>query len=362
MLPAMFEPTWLPALRESSSDLFTWLDPGDRDPIRQARLDLWHQVPWDEGFLGRGADRFARCTPLALGPERLRMQGSAVCPSTLWADPDDPDRVFLGFGGAFPSPLWAPAEATPEGLASLVDAYLRPDKPSLHDLPRTVRMLKQIEVEDPTIVRNSVLNLELWMDDALWGPGHVDDPWRHDEPPLAMLRQMVLQRDADQDHDGRTPGFGARSLFSRSALRVEAHGAGLFVFEVRYAPAPTVEPSLLDELFGLRLPADAPVDLMASLLRSGALYADELPGLEEAHGAINLIGLRCALEPAEPATVAAVRALMVEHAADDAALGWLESLASVYGMDALHYVAWDLAAPGPLKDQLAAQLSLEETQ
>jgi len=343
-----------------------WHPPDDPDALRAAHLELWEQIPFDPGFHAACAERLQTATPIAVGPARTRTINYFETTAVVWRlapedphAPDDRDRLFLSFGGAFPALLWPSCPPTRDGVARLLAYYLADGSPSLHTYPRVEKLLMQIQLDSLEPIQNTTLNLEPWIDDAMWANGHIDDPFRTTDRPMPMLRLMHLREDAAATHSGRFVAFGCRSLFSRAALRVAAHGAGLFVFEARYHPAPDDGAALAAAAtVNLDLPPDLPADLAALFLRGHAISPSDLPALEAEHGASALIGIRCALGPADPATHATLRALIVESEGDDDALGWFDSLANVYDMPGLRYLAASLAGPD-LAAAIDGDLALE---
>ena len=125
---------------------------------------------------------------------------------------------------------------------------------------------------------------------------------------------------------GRFPSVSVRTLFSRSVLTIEQHPFGLWVVELRYAPAPDAAAvRWVNEIFRSHFPEDLPVDLIGSnVLQGGHTAAIELDD-QEARGEIDrfVIAARLALAPCEPGTTQRLRSYVERFADDGEMLGGL---------------------------------------
>lgn len=335
------QPSWIRDLRNDAQlnrDLdLAWLDPHEQDALRDDWLAVWNQVPYGEHFHAQCRERLGRCVPLAQGLKRERRLSHTSSQLVLTFDPDDPDTVFGNLSHAMPSMLWVRAQPTVDGIRAALAPYLVAQAPSVVELPRTLRLVKSLDIEDRAVIERSIENLELWMDDATWASAFEEDPWLGAPERLNMLDMAAWTRDVAQEHPDRFPSLSWRSLWSKGVLRIERHPFGMWAFELRYAPAKdrtTID--LVNELLSSRLPDDLPVDLAASLLRGGCLGMEYVRDLEVRNELpVDRAGLSCALAPGEMTAFAALEKLMHEHHDDAELLGLLGDLASRYRHDEL---------------------------
>lgn len=309
-------PTWLSDLPTSELGL-TQLADDEREQTRELWRSTWEQVPFGETFSEACAQRIERCVPLFAGPVRHRRLGKHAAQLIVVHDPAHPNEAWLSLSHAMPSLTWAPGGSSRAQLAAALARYTVDGAPDRLELGGHQRVLKTIDVDDPSVVLRAIEGYELWIDDAAWGSAHVEDPWA-DQPadPNMMMLSIIMQR-AGEQHPQRAYATSMRTLWSRSILTIEEHPFGLWVFDLRYAPAAderaTEIATVMDntERFGA-----LPADLVASLLRGDSYTLDMFDGVPlEAWGPFEAAAV-CALAPGEGATVARLRELIAAWADD----------------------------------------------
>jgi hypothetical protein len=268
----------------------------------------WAAAPWEPQFVERGLNLPERCRVVAQGPTRQRRTSAGGSILLLVHDPER-DELALLPSTAFP-PFGMPyAGRTPASLRAAFADYAR-EPWAVPSLPRTLRVLKPLEIESVDIVLHTIEGTEPWMDDGLWGSAHDGDPY--DELPAqpGPVDLMLIGRRALEQHPGRPPTWSMRSLWSRSVLRIEQHPYGLWVFEVRYQPVQTDLQAPERLTSSLAFPPDLPVDVLPSLLRGETLVpsALELLSLQGEPDPFYLAGA-CALATGDPGICAQIERL-----------------------------------------------------
>lgn len=339
-----------------------WVSPEERDAIRSDWLSIWNQVPYDDAFHAQCRERLLRCVPLAQGVKRRRRLQPTESQLVLVQDPAEPEDVFASLSHALPSMLWIPCGATPKDVLRALAPYLVEEIPALTDLPCSLRVVKT-EITSLEVVENAVEALELWLDDTVWANSFNDDPWRSQQGQLNMLDQARMLRWVREDSPNRFESLSWRSLWSRSVLRVEKHPLGMWVFDLRYAPAQESKAmDFVNELMKTRFPRDLPIDLAASILRGSTLtdaYVQDLRARGE--GVMEQAAITCAIEPAEMTSFETLRRLVQENRGDEVVLGDLARVASAYRHDAVLFEIMALTEGMPLGDELRQFLAPPRT-
>jgi hypothetical protein len=260
----------------------------------------WAAVPFEQDFHAACAAVLARSVPLFAGPTRLRTLRKGPAELTLVYDPEAPDALWASLGALMPALAWFDVGTTAAAVRGGLAPYLAPGATRVPALPRALRMMLTDELDDTTIIEQAIERLEPWMDDATWRSAHDDDPWEGAGRDLGMLELHAMVREAGEEGAGRFPAMSARTLWSRSVLKIESHPFKTTVFELRYAPATRgYGATRMRETLGPWLPADLPADLAASLLRGGFIPATALPDMVAKRGAsLQPVHAACALEPA----------------------------------------------------------------
>lgn len=332
-------PSWIAELRDDAELCealgLTWLDQEQQQAVRGQWLELWDQVPFDEGFHARCRERVERSVPLAVGVARYRRLSGSECALALLHDPSRPRTPWVSLSNAMPSALWIRGATTGPELRRRLAPYLEAERGSLLELSRTLRVFKPIQLEDPSVVTRTVEAFDLWMDDTSWANGSVDDPWVGLEDDAGMMRLHFARERAQEQHHGSFPATSFRSLWSRSAMTIRQLPFGAWVFELRYTPADDAETlHELEDLLGTKLPAyDLPVDLIASLLRDVSADPQTVDELCEEAPEAMLAKISC--EAAEPTSFALMERWMGRSAADGQLASSLAELASGHRFDAL---------------------------
>ena len=347
-------PRWVGALRRDD-DLrealgLEWLDAAEQERRRQDWLETWSQIPYDDHFRAVCARRLERAVPLADGPERTRRIGRQRCRMTLVLDPEDADHIHVSLSEVMPAVLWARAEPTAAGLRGAMRTYLAGSRGEAVERSRVTRLIKHLpQSVDHALLRRFVETQELWLDDAPWGSWYDRDPWPELDTALGLVDLHAGFESALRQHGGRFPALSFRSLWSRGFLRFEQHPFGIWVFDLRYAPAgDAAAVTQVNELLDARFPLDLPVDLLAALLRESTFFRSSLDermarGQWHPYNAAAL----CALEPGEATTTRALRQWLEEHADDAEIVGALSDIAAEYQHDALLFeLAATTAHPG----------------
>jgi hypothetical protein len=328
-------PGWLGALREDSGlagDLgIQWLDEEARQRLYLGALSVLRTPGGDENWNRRGLERLERCVPLALGPERSKRLSRAESSTALFFDPARPGEVSLSLAASMSPMAWAAAPATSEGIRALFGRYFAEAGP-VSRLSGKVRSLVNFGDADRERIEAAVAEGHPMIDDASWYSACDDDPWLGHEDLRPILLTSIL-RDAKRERRDRIPSVAFRTLFTRSMIKIEKHGFGLWVVEVRYAPAPDAAAvRWVNEVFSARFPEDVPVDVVGSnVMQGGHTFASDLDE-EEARGEIEdfTMAARLALAPGEPDTTVRLRAFVERFADRPEKLLLLTNLADAY--------------------------------
>jgi len=327
-------PSWVKALGEGGQVgggrlPLTWLDEGSSAARRAAMLDAIRVAPFGEPFQSECARRVAFSIPVASLPPRAMRLVEGREPLTVLFDPageGEDGGLFAALGDRMPSLLWVPLGRTMESLARALAPYLVDELVSTHELPRVERVFMgtadELDVSGIDDLGQLVAAVDPWIDVPFWSNADTDDPWPLDTRALSHARMRSLLAEGRRQIPTRHPSRSFRTLWSRSVLRVEHHaarGASIgdplgapVVFELRFVP--THHPSILRELsrfFPSPLPEDAPLDLLASILRGPTLSRAALREALAAEGPTPRLALAaCGIEPAETTTAALLRAMM----------------------------------------------------
>ncbi|APR84317.1 Hypothetical protein A7982_09666 [Minicystis rosea] len=341
----MNEPEWLSALR-ADEDLAARFELRFLDAEASAEVRRLAHQGWEGKFQGalaeQGHERIERATPVGGGLARRRRISGVEEIVVLWLDPEE-DQLFAGFTLAQAPALWLPLGTTRASVTAALAPYDVKDTPPVSVLPRVHRWLKQAAPEERELIEQVCDRWEPWLDDAKWQNGNVDDPWAASAPARNMVEQSIQLREAAQERPGRVPSTSYRTLWSRSVLTIEYHPFHC-VFVVRHAPAPTGLPeAVLDDLTGGAVPSDVPVDVAASLLRSGNVTLDLLDGMADAWEPAHSIA-RAALLPGEPPAGADLRRRFDQVKDDVEQRSFFVKLALHYQH---HWVLLDIAAAEP---------------
>ena len=309
-------PPWADALRaelEAHPDEgFRWLDPGVVATARELLLKGWGEYPMGDDLQEAGRARIARSVPVASGPTRNARLTQNEQPMVLLFDPEAPDHVFAALGVGLPPPLWPRAEPTRAGLLRDLAPYLGRPFESCHVLPSTFRAvlgaLEDLGFETLERFAEVLAHVEPWLDGtASWGSARASDPWPDDMASASMFQLRAIRESATEQAHGARKRISVRTLWSRSVLTLEQAPFGQVVIEMRYRPAPFVAP--LERAGGrVEAPDDLPVDLLASLARTGIATAAALARSREAEGMTPFLGLYAvALAPADMGTYELLR-------------------------------------------------------
>ncbi|MFT3774197.1 MAG: hypothetical protein QM820_53215 [Minicystis sp.] len=341
----MDEPGWVSALR-SDEELAKRFELRffEAEVIPQVR-DLAHKA-WEGKYQGELAEighaRIERSTPVAGGLIRKRRISGAEESIVLWLDPEE-DQLLAGFTLLYPPSLWLPLGTTRDSIETALAPYDVKEPAPVATLPRVHRWLKQAAPEEREFIERVCEQWEPWLDDAKWANGNVDDPWAGYHPARNMLEQSIQLREAAKEKPGRIASTTYRTLWSRSVITIEYHPFHC-VFVVRHAPTPTSVPqAVLDDLAGGAIPADVPVDVVASLLRSGNITVEFLDGIRDQWETAHSIA-RAALQPGEPPSGADLRARFDQVKDDPEQRSFFVKLALHYQH---HWVLLDIAAAEP---------------
>ena len=356
-------PAWVASLRgEANLGLpLRWLDPGEARERRDALIEAWAQIPFDENFQALCRDRIARSVPVAAGLTRKARAGDREEELTLLFDPERPEGLVAALGERIPPIFWVPLGQTAASLREDLAPYLTDEPRSAHHFTRSLRIFKgtgeQLGLSGLEELVQAVAGFETWIDPSFWGSAEDDDPWPADPTSLSMIDLRVLLDDSRRQHPGRFEAFSFRTLWSRSILRLEAHPFQSFVFELRYEPSR--HPELLRatrEHLPFQLPDDIPVDLVASLLRGPSATPAGLAEALKREGPAPYLALaQCAMEPGEPTSTELLRAMM---ATDDLELRDIAvDLADAYAYRGLLYEllaeTYDVVLRERLEERLA---------
>jgi hypothetical protein len=312
-----------------------WLDDERRTTLRAQALELVRGCCPEGEWLEQNLARLTRSTPIASGPERRKRLRPEVSSTALFFDPELPSRLLLSLSASMSPLTWASAPATREGLEELFARYLSAESSPVQRLPMTYRCVMEFgEVDREQL--EGVLERSPYLDDAGWCSGSTDDPWERWGGDVHNVLQLTVQvQDARKEAPGRFPSVSHRALFSGSVLKVEQHPFGLWVVEVRYAPAqdgPAVE--AVRSAFDAHLPLDLPVDVLESRLFYGGhfclAHARELEALADGFDAY-VVAARLAVESSEPRTALWLRSIAERFSGDTEALGVIADAAARYG-------------------------------
>jgi len=341
----MNEPEWLSALRDDEELAKRFeLRFFDAEAAAKTR-DLAHQG-WEGKFQGAFAEaghaRIARALPVGSGLPRRRRVSGADAAVVLWLDPAD-DQLFAGFTLLYPPALWLPLGTTRASVEAALAPYALAEPSPAPSLPRVRRWLKQAAPSDRELIEKVCEGWEPWLDDATWANAHADDPWSGLRVAGDAAEQAALRRDAAREKPGRIASTSYRTLWSRSVITIEYHPFHC-VFAARHAPvAPSLPAPVLEDLVGDAVPPDVPLDVVASLLRSGNITLDLLDRMRDAWEPSHEMA-RCALLPGEPAAGAALRTRFDQVKDDPTTRALLVQLALYYQH---HWVLLDIACADP---------------
>lgn len=354
-------PGWVAALRgEGLSDIpLRWLEQDEAQARRDALLEAWGHVPFDDEFKARCADRVARCAPVAAGPTRRARVGDRAEELTLLFDPEHPEDLVAALGERIPSALWVPLGRTAASLRDGLAPYLTGELRSAHRFTRVQRVFKgtaeQLGLTGLDQLAQAIAGFETWIDPASWGSAQDDDPWPADTSSLSMIEFRILLDDCRKQDPGRFASYSFRTLWSRSVLRIEQQAFDSFVFELRYEPS--LHPEVirgLEEIFPFQLAEDVPVDLAASLLRGPTVTPAFLEAALAREGRVPFLALaKCALEPGEPAAMELLRAMLPDPETRGAAI----ELAGAYAYRGLLYEALATTEDDELRGDLERYLA-----
>jgi len=315
-------PAWAEALRDDPTTLgelgLRVLDEEQREAIRALWSSTWNKIDYDEAFHARAAARLERCVPLFVGPSRRRRLSKTESELVVVHDPQDGEVLRLSLSYAICSLAWADAGSSVEALRAALARYTVSEDLGKLAFPKTERVVKQLELRDIGPIERTIDAQELWIDDARWGSAYLDDPWSGVSPDLGMLQLSTLVERVKDQHPGRRHSLSFRTLWSRSMLTIEQNPLGFWAFELSYVPAGDAR--AIRELCGAdavaSLPSDLPVDLAASLMRGGSATRETVRANDERGRDPYNLAIRCAMDPGEATTIAAMRA-SVRAWADD---------------------------------------------
>lgn len=333
-------PAWAEALRDDPTTLeelgLRVLDEEQREATRALWSSTWNQIEYDEGFHARAAARLERCVPLFVGPSRRRRLSKTESELVVVHDPQDGEVLRLSLSHAICSLAWADAGSSLEALRAALARYTVSDELAVLAFPKTERVVKQLELRDIGPIERSIDAQELWIDDARWGSAYLDDPWSGVSPDLGMLQLSTLVERVKDQHPGRRHSLSFRTLWSRSIFTIEQHPLGFWAFELRYVPAG--DGRAIRELCGAdpvaSLPRDLPVDLAASLMRGGSATRETVRANDERGRDPMMLAVRCAMEPGEATTIAAMRESVRAWADDPDRGDALAQIADGFGHEA----------------------------
>jgi hypothetical protein len=356
-------PDWLSALREDRALAdalgIQWLDDEARRHLHaSATQALETHAGGDAGWNERGLARLARCTPIALGPERKKRVMQATASTALFFDPERPAHVGLSMAASMSPLVWAEAPATADGLRALWARYFVDEAMAVAALPRRFRSVVNFGDLDRAGLEDGLGSGQPMLDDAVWYSAHADDPWAG-MADVWGITLMAHLRDVRREHPGRLPSMSFRTLFSRSVVKVEQHPFGLWVVEIRYAPSPDAAGvRWVNEVFHAHFPEDVPADVIGStMMQGGHTFAHDLDEAE-ADGTLENFGIavRLALSPGEPTATAHLRGWIARFADDPVRLEFLTNAASRYRDDGALLAIATQTAGSPLADNILEHL------
>lgn len=341
----MNEPAWLSALRadEALAQRFQ-LRFLENDAAAEMRA-LAHRA-WEGKFQGAFAEaghlRIERSIPVGGGLTRRRRVSGAEDAVVLWLDRAE-DQLFAGFTLVFPPAMWLPLGTTAASVAAALAPYDVSEAAAVPSLPCVRRWLKQADPSQRESIERVCDQWEPWLDDATWANAHADDPWSEWREARDVIERSAQLREAARERPGRIASTSFRTLWSRSVLTIEYHPFHC-VFAARHAPfTPSLPFAVLEDLVGDAVPPDVPLDVVASLLRSGNIT---LPLLHRMRGDWELSHemARCALLPGEPAAGAELRARFDDVKGDPTQRALIVQLALYYKH---HWVLLDIGCAEP---------------
>lgn len=341
----MTQPGWLSALQadEALAARFGlgFLEQDQHAPMCELAHRAWQGKHGGE-LAAAGHARIERAIPIGAGlPRRRRVSGTREA-VILWLDPAD-DQLFAGFTLLYPPALWLPLGTTGASVEAALAPYDVDEPAPVPSLPCVRRWLKQVDPSQRDRVEQVCAQWEPWLDDASWASAHADDPWS--AWPLASdAGELSAQRaQAAEEKPGRIASTSYRTLWSRSVLTIEYHPFH-GVFAARHAPvAPSLPRFALADLVGDTVPPDVPLDVVASLLRSGNVTLAHLHRLRDTWEPWHEMA-RCALLPGEPVAGLSLRERFDEVKGDPTKRALLVQLALYYRH---HWVLLDIACAEP---------------
>ncbi|MFO0660303.1 MAG: hypothetical protein U0165_10810 [Polyangiaceae bacterium] len=318
-----------------ASEEYRWIDPQDRASISQSMLAAFDEVSFEASFQEQGRERIRRSIPLFAGPTRNVRLTTIEQASLVLFDPQESDRVQLALGLSFPPQLWPSASISTESMSERFDPYLNRPFRSAHRYKHALRVvrgsLEELGLESIEQLARVIAYGEKWTDGAAtWKSGNLDDPWSTDPSHESMITLRVQGDRAAEEHGLRWPSISMRTLWSRSILTIEQGPFDHVVFELRYDEAPNIEPLPFE---ASTVPKGIPADLLASLLRGGAMYPDGLAALRNEPLTPYTALLTCLFEPAETTTYAMLRDMLRDDELREPAL----ALANHLGARSLLY-------------------------
>lgn len=289
---------------------------------------------WDALFDGKAyivvAEALTRSPRTAyLGASRAR----------LLVHPDKPGRIALCLNAKIPAFLWPEANATVEGITSLLAPYRRTlavDEPRPYDLPHSIRLYIGFGAAVPSPYSGELEELEFhtwsrvattspFLENYGWGSEYSEDPHRGFVDRGGLDGMLALRQTGGMDPQ-RVPSESYRTMYSRSIVTLELHRSG-YVIEAKYRPNPHAGAvHAINARFGTSFPEDLPLDCVGVLMHfEGALTADKL-----------MAQIGPELPKEEWWKLHALGALLHETMALDE---WLAGLPDVFAHEA-HAIAW----------------------
>lgn len=249
---------------------------------------------WVDAWWAASCELAARMVVIAVGPTSHR-RGQADLDSAVLVDPTDPSVVYLAVSQSVAPIVWIKVTSDPRPLWEAVQAALPRCRVPIEALPKRYRAFmgyrSQLVVPNPysgELVDPDFHDLDRfflfspYLDPFCWGTAAPDDPFpdRFVPQPALNIKQIDLSRDARSQREGGTFRFTRKSLFSRSHVGYELHSGNLFVWDIRYQPAPFAGViGRLNSEFGLSYPLDLPVDVAGALLGFGSADSPVFEGM-----------------------------------------------------------------------------------
>lgn len=194
-----------------------WLSPEIATEWTGLWRSAWASAPWDPGFVERGRDALGRMRIVARLPARARRTSGAGCP--LVVVEEDGHGLALLPGVGFPPsglPRFAP---TADGLRQALADYARGSAP-VPSLPRTLRIVKSLDLDDVGPILATAEHTEPWMDDGWWGP-----PTTTTRTPTSPRRPRC-GRGASSGSSGTRSGSGCSRCATRPSRAIAPPSRG----------------------------------------------------------------------------------------------------------------------------------------